>query len=121
MAKFNDSYYDPPEEDETCRVCHHQPDDCTCPKCSVCGEVGNPACINVHVEWKAWGHFNFQLSEKEQKLEQEREMMENIQEQDMWRAIDKAEKVERSQFDVVECSHRGYIGKYCGDCGQVLV
>lgn len=69
-----DSYYDPTEEDETCRICHHQPDDCTCPEC-VCGQIGNPECINRHMPWSQWGHFTFQPTRREMKAEIEFERL----------------------------------------------
>lgn len=34
------------EQDEPCMVCGMFPDNCTCAECSVCGEQGNPDCIN---------------------------------------------------------------------------
>lgn len=49
MINF-DSYYDPPEYDETCEMCGLQPDDCICPECPECGEYGNPDC------YKEGGH-----------------------------------------------------------------
>jgi hypothetical protein len=88
MAKFNDGYYDPPEENLQCSICHYGEDNCTCPECDQCGEAGNPSCINTHMPWERWGHFQFRLSEAEQKAEREREIMENIIEQDMWRDIE---------------------------------
>lgn len=39
-----DSYYDPPEFDETCEVCREHVDDCECPECPICGEHGSKHC-----------------------------------------------------------------------------
>lgn len=30
--------------DQPCDVCHRMPDDCLCPECPRCGEVGQPRC-----------------------------------------------------------------------------
>ena len=139
MAKFNDNYYDPPDEgEEPCKICHYPEGQCTCIECS-CGEVGNPACVNVHLPWDQWPHFRFQLSEAETKAIKEREIMENIVEQDAWAAIDKAEKEETRTgkmfkaippeeppllFDDMEfplCEHEGYNDeRVCGHCGQLI-
>lgn len=114
MEKFNDGYYDPPEEDETCQICHHGPGNCTCPEC-VCGETGNPACINKHMEWKKWGHFNFQLSKAELKAELEAERKQAEQEA-IWEKELENREVEM-EFPL--CEHEGYNDKeICGDCGQ---
>lgn len=68
-----DSYYDPPEQDETCQICHYQPDDCTCPECEVCSVQGDPDCINKHMDWTKFPHFSFALSESQRKAEKARE------------------------------------------------
>lgn len=100
MSTFSDSYYDPPDEaEEPCKICHYPEGQCTCPECTVCGEVGNPVCIGLHMFWKEWPHFRFQLSEAEQKAIKEREIMENITEQDAWAAID---KLDREEAEVLE-------------------
>lgn len=39
-----DSYFDPPDEEEGCSICYKLVDDCICPECKACGEVGNPDC-----------------------------------------------------------------------------
>lgn len=31
-----------------CRICGLMPDDCTCPECPVCGEIGSPECEAKH-------------------------------------------------------------------------
>lgn len=31
-----------------CQVCGKHPDDCKCPECKTCGEVGNPSCYEQH-------------------------------------------------------------------------
>ena len=68
MSTFSDRYYEPPAEaEEPCRICHYMEGDCTCPECPGCGEVGNPACINVHFPWGQFPHFRFELSTKEKK------------------------------------------------------
>ena len=72
MKNF-DSYYDPPDDDTPCQICHYGEGDCTCPECEVCGEYGNPACINAHMPFDKWGHFRFQRSERELKAEAEYE------------------------------------------------
>lgn len=36
------------EEPEICQVCLDTVDDCECPECKVCGEVGDPACLEAH-------------------------------------------------------------------------
>ena len=49
---------DPPDEPiYPCPVCHYADDACTCPEC-VCGAVGDPACVNVHMAWQRWPHFH---------------------------------------------------------------
>lgn len=60
---------DPPEEDMTCRICHFEEGDCTCPECETCGDMGNPDCINVHMPWSKWGHFQFQPSDTQMRME----------------------------------------------------
>lgn len=73
MKNF-DSYYDPPEYDETpCDICHYSLDDCTCLECEVCGVQGDPKCINVHISWEKFPHFKHALSERENRAEIERE------------------------------------------------
>ena len=112
-----DSYYDPPEDDRPCSICHYMDDDCTCPECEVCGEVGNPACINAHMPWDKFPHFHFQLSEAERKAEDERERMMEIMEQDAWHAVD---KLDRAEAEVIECPHEkaGEDDEICSECGQ---
>ena len=39
----------PGEEDEgPCLVCGNHIDDCICPECQECGDVGNPSCYSLH-------------------------------------------------------------------------
>lgn len=64
MKNF-DSYYDPPDEEQPCQICHSM--ECECPECKVCGVAGSPACINVHMNWREWGHFLFKPTAKELK------------------------------------------------------
>ena len=33
---------------EICAVCEKHYDDCRCPECPVCGEVGDPLCYEKH-------------------------------------------------------------------------
>lgn len=117
MAQFNDSYYDPPDdEDETCQICHYQPNDCTCPECKVCGNIGDPLCINKHMDWSEWGHFSFRLSDKEMKAELEAERLRNEAEAEAEKALDSL------PWDMEPiCDHRGYEDeRVCGICGQLL-
>ena len=50
---------DDPPDSPPCAICHYSADDCTCPVCLVCGEQGNPFCINRHMKWERWPHFSF--------------------------------------------------------------
>ena len=31
-----------------CRICGLLLDDCDCPACLCCGEIGNPVCLTIH-------------------------------------------------------------------------
>ena len=37
-------YYDLPDDYFICQVCHMHEDECVCPECPKCGEIGNPSC-----------------------------------------------------------------------------
>lgn len=37
----------PPDDDRPCEVCGRNVDDCICPECPSCGEVGNPFCYEL--------------------------------------------------------------------------
>ena len=42
-------YYDPPEmEDPPCETCGNHIDDCVCPECQECGDVGNLMCYREY-------------------------------------------------------------------------
>lgn len=38
----------PFDDDDYCEVCAQLVDDCVCPECEVCGDVGDPACYRGH-------------------------------------------------------------------------
>lgn len=38
----------PGDEDVICDVCKQVDTVCSCPECSVCGDVGNPVCYHEH-------------------------------------------------------------------------
>lgn len=38
----------PPDDDGPCEVCGKHIDDCICPECATCGDVGNPHCYKDH-------------------------------------------------------------------------
>ena len=46
-----DTIYD---DNERCEICGLSMAACTCPECSVCGVVGNPACIDTHMPRQMW-------------------------------------------------------------------
>jgi hypothetical protein len=53
MGKFGWSYppgcSGPPYDYEgPCEVCGKSVDDCTCPECPVCSDIGNPDCYEKH-------------------------------------------------------------------------
>lgn len=58
------------EPEEPCAICHYPVDECTCPNCRVCGEQGNPNCINTHMKWDEFPHFKFIPSDKEAEQQQ---------------------------------------------------
>lgn len=33
---------------QVCQICLLEPEFCECPECEVCGEVGNPRCLDHH-------------------------------------------------------------------------
>ncbi len=37
-----------------CDICGGTDVTCVCPECDVCGEVGNPDCIEAHMPLKEW-------------------------------------------------------------------
>ena len=37
-----------------CDICNHDPANCVCPECEVCGVAGDPSCINNHMQWAKW-------------------------------------------------------------------
>ena len=59
MSKFGWDYpagcSGPPDDEEPCWICHKY--ECDCPVCDVCGEAGNPECINTHMPWRRWKIF----------------------------------------------------------------
>jgi hypothetical protein len=50
---------DPPEDKyaEMCPICGNFAENCVCPECEVCGEHGNPLCINRHMPYSKWFPF----------------------------------------------------------------
>ena len=38
----------PDDEDVTCEICGEWEEDCICPECLECGDVGNPDCYLLH-------------------------------------------------------------------------
>jgi hypothetical protein len=83
MTSFDVTKHTPYDYEPNCQICHHSADECICPQCDVCGEAGNPSCINTHMSWKQWGHFFFQITEKEreqeiQRLKKEEELLDSL-------------------------------------------
>lgn len=37
-----------------CKICGNSCFDCVCPECVVCGEAGNPECIDKHMRSDSW-------------------------------------------------------------------
>jgi len=75
MSIFGSSY--PPgcsgtpyDNDYPCEVCGETEDNCICPECPVCGEVGNPDCYIEH---------GMILSDEQKKRQEERDKREYMQ------------------------------------------
>lgn len=121
-GKFNDGYYDPPDEgEEPCQICHYESGNCTCPECTVCGDVGNPACINKHMSFDQFPHFRFQLSKAELEAERQEEEERAKLEAEMDEWAEGFRELEAELMAEPKCWHEGYEGKsVCGHCGQRL-
>lgn len=56
--------YLPGETEYPCDFCGEFPDTCLCPECSVCGDVGNFACIEKHMPIDHWKNSFLKLLER---------------------------------------------------------
>lgn len=49
IGRIHREYYSPPDYDDyPCEVCGEFEDNCICPECPVCGNVGYPGCYRDH-------------------------------------------------------------------------
>lgn len=44
----------PYEDEGPCIICGKFPENCECPECDVCGEIGNPECVGRHMLAERW-------------------------------------------------------------------
>lgn len=42
------------EDAYPCVFCGKLPNNCECPECEVCGEIGNPECVGTHMPPEKW-------------------------------------------------------------------
>jgi len=76
MSKINwDSYLEPPDEEYPCEICGEHPDNCICPECHICGEIGYKRCyVNHGMTRTEEQKFSLECANRKWELETLREM-----------------------------------------------